>query len=244
MKIWLCVLFPAVIFGANSDAIQRLFDGNLTAAQRAGACMELRGKADAEVITALSRALEDPDLTSCAADDLQRVQAIEPLKQALSSRNFAVRSAAARELGTFRKPELLEALGQAAQDENTVVALNAFYGLCSYDSQAVMPYLIALARKGGMRGDMALDRLWQLDPNTALEVARNLLSSGQIPDLLYAMRIIGASGDSSDIPGLRRIAEANPETLTQSDRGFGFMPAINLARAAQSAIAAIERRVK
>jgi HEAT repeat protein len=244
MKSWLCFLAPAVLFAADSEAVERLFDGKLTPLERATACFELRGKADAEVINALSRAMEDPDLLSCAADNLQRIGAIEPLKHALASESFQVRAAAASELGRFQKPELLELLGRAAQDENMLVAINALAGLTQYQSAAVVPYLTALARKGGMTGDMALDRLWQLDPEMALDIARRLLANAQVPDLLYAMRIIGASGDSSDLPQLKKIRAANPETLTQRDRGFGFMPAINLSRAAQSAMESIQARLK
>ena len=244
MKICFCLLVPIAAFAADPGAAQQLSNGKLTPLERATACFELRGDADPEVINALSRAMEDPDLLSCAANNLQRVGAIEPLKQALSSQNAQVRAAAARELGAFQKPELLEALGQAAQDENTLVAVNALSGLSRYQDAAVIPYLVTLARKGGMTGDMALDRLWELDHDVALKVARDLLSSTQVPDLVYAMRIIGVSGDSSDLPQLKKIAAANRETLTQRDRGFGFMPAINLSRAAQSAIAAIQLRLK
>ena len=244
MKIWLWFLVPIGIAAADQAAVQQLFDSKLTAARRATACFELRGDANPKVINALGRAMEDPDLLSCAAGNLQRVGAIETLRQALSSHNFQVRAAAARELGRFEKPELLEALSLAAQDENALVAINALSGLSQYHDAVVTPYLTALARKGGMTGDMALDRLWQLDADMALQVARGLLSSAQVPDRLYAMRIIGASGNSSDLPQLRKIAATHRETLSQHDRGFGFMPAINLARAAQAAIASIQLRLK
>jgi hypothetical protein len=56
------------------------------------------------------------------------------------------------------------------------------------------------------------------------------------------MRVIGAFGDASDLTELEKIAKSGPESLSQRARGFGFMPAINLARAAQSAIAAIQAR--
>jgi len=56
------------------------------------------------------------------------------------------------------------------------------------------------------------------------------------------MRVIGAAGDASDLPPLRKIANSHEESLAQRNRGFGFMPPINLSRAAQSAIAAIERK--
>jgi hypothetical protein len=93
-----------------------------------------------------------------------------------------------------------------------------------------------------MIGDMALDRLSQLDPATALSIGRALLASSQVPDRLYAMRVIGAFGDASDLAALEKISKSAPENLSQHNRGFGFMPAINLARAAQSAIASIQSR--
>ena len=245
MKIrFVCFL---VSFGAAAAAetpLEQLFDAKLTPTQRANACFELRDKAEPEVVSALARALEDPDLLSCAAAKLRKAGAVEPLKQALSSPQFQVRAAAARELGLLQKPEVLELLSRAAKDENALVATNALSGLSEYQGPEVIPYLASLASKGGMTGDMALDRLWQLEPRQALDAARTLLASSQVPDKLYAMRIIGASGDTSDLPVLKQIATDHPEAIAQRDRGFGFMPAINLARAANSAIAAIESRVK
>jgi len=106
----------------------------------------------------------------------------------------------------------------------------------------VIPYLTALAKKGGMIGDMALDRIAQLQSATALDIARGLLASAQVPDRLYAMRVIGAFGDAADLPELNKIATSSAESLSQHARGFGFMPAINLARAAQSAMESIRAR--
>ena len=229
MKIVLACLFPVLLAAADH-------------AQQAADCVEMRGGSDPETVKALSHALDDPSLLSCAAEGLRIAWAIEPLKQALFSRNFQVRAAAARELGSFQNPDLLEPLARAAQDENLLVATNALNGLSNYRGPAVIPYLRAIAQKGGMIGDMALDRLLQLDSSAAITVARSLLASKQVPDQLYAMRILGAAGDRSDLPQLRKIATAHEETLAQRDRGFGFMPAVNLARAAQSAIAAIEAR--
>ena len=82
-----------------------------------------------------------------------------------------VRAAAARTLGSFQKLELLEPISQAAADENALVALNALAGLSQYADPAVLPYLTALAKKGGMTGDLALERLAQLDSAGALGVA-------------------------------------------------------------------------
>jgi hypothetical protein len=244
MKMILVCLIPAMLNAADGTAVARLFDAKLSPTARANACFELRGKTDADVIGALSRALDDADLRSCAADNLRIAGAIETLRQALSNPEAQVRAAAARELGQFRKPELLELLSVAAQDENALVATNGLAGLSMYQGAEAIPYLAAIAKKGGMTGDMALDRLAELDPQLGLKVARGLLASPQVPDKLYAMKIIGSTGDTSDVAELRKIADENKETLAQRDRGFGFMPPVNLGRSAQAAISAIEGRGK
>lgn len=228
MKTWIIFLLPALAAAQQMDA---------------NACFALRGRTDAASIEAMARALDDPAVMTCAATNLRLAGAVEPLRNAFeTSADPQLRAAAARELGSFRKAELLEPLSRAAEDENLLVATNALAGLSQYRDAAVVPYLAALARKGGMIGDMALDRLLELDPSSALRQARGLLASAQVPDRLYAMRVIGAAGDSGDLPALRKIAAAKEESLSQRNRGFGFMPPINLARAAQSAIAAIEKR--
>jgi len=242
MKTWMLLLVPMVALAAQPAPVEQLFNAKLTPAQRANACFALRGSSEPDVIRAMSRALEDPTLMACASENLRIAKAIDPLREALSSPTFEVRAAAARELGSFQSLDLLDVLSQTAQDKNLLVATNALGALCQYEDPAVIPYLQALAKKGGMIADMALDRLSRVDSGIALQVARGLLASSQVPDKLYAMRVIGASGDSHDLPALREIAEAPQENLVQRERGFGFMPPINLSRAAQSAISAIESR--
>jgi HEAT repeat protein len=237
MKILLlCLLL------ADQAPLEKLFDVKLSPTQRAGACFQLRGEKDAETVAAMSRALEDPDLLSCAAENLRISRSVAPLQSALASPNEQVRATAARQLGSFHTLDLLEPLSRAAQDENMLVATNALAGLSEYQDPAVVPYLEALAAKGGMVGDMALDRLAALDSPRALKTARKLLGSAQVPDQLYAMRIIGAYGDRSDLPTLQKIAQSGQGDLAQRSRGFGFMPPISLTRAAQSAIHAIAAR--
>jgi HEAT repeat protein len=242
MRIWIFYLLPVLALCADQTPLQRLFDGKLNSTQRATACFELRGNSEPDVVRALGKALEDPVLISCAAENLRIVGATETLKQALSNQDAQVRAAAVRQLGTFQKPELLDEINRAAQDENLLVATNALAALSQFEDPVVIPYLSVLAKKGGMVGDMSLDRLAQLDSSTALGIARELLRSSQVPDRLYAMRVIGAFGDASDLGELIKIAKSSPESLSQRARGFGFMPAINLARAAQSAITAIQSR--
>jgi len=242
MKFWMFCLAPVLAVCADQTPLTRLFDGKLTASQRATACFELRGNPEPEVVNALGKALEDPAVISCAAENLRIVGAIEALEQATSNQDAQVRANAVRELGTFQRPELLGTISRAAHDENLLVATNALAGLSEYKDPTVIPVLAALAEKGGMIGDMALDRLSQLQSAAALGVARELLGSAQVPDRLYAMRVIGAFGDASDLGALNNIAKSSPENLSQRARGFGFMPAINLARAAQSAIASIQSR--
>lgn len=242
MKASILCIVPLILSAADQTAVERLFDSKLNTTQRANACFELRGNATPEVVAALGRALDDADLRACAADNLRIAGAIEPLKLALSNPEPQVRAVAARELGEIRKPELLEPLNAAAADENALVSTNALGAISMYPGREAIPYLVAIAKKGGMTGDMALDRLSELDTTMALRVARALLTSPQVPDKLYAMKVIGAAGDSSDLAELQTIAASNVETLAQRDRGFGLMPPINLARSAQAAIAAIEKR--
>jgi hypothetical protein len=247
MRILILCLAPALAICADQSPVQRLFDGKLTASQRATACFELRGNPDPDVIRAMGKALEDPAVLSCAADNLliagaRSTLAIDTLKQALSSQDAQARAAAVRQLGTFQKLDLLEVIYQSAQDENLLVATNALAGLNEYQDAAVIQYLSKLAKRGGMIGDMALDRLEELEPATALSIARGLLASSQVPDRLYAMRVIGAFGNASDLSELDKIAKSTPENLSQRARGFGFMPSINLARAAQSAMESIRSR--
>jgi len=242
MKNLILCFVPVLAIAADQPAIEKLFDAKLNATQRATACFQLRGAQDAGTIAAMGRAMEDPGLLSCAAENLRIAGAVAPLKEALSSKNEQVRATAARSLGSFQRLDLLDPLSRAAQDDNLLVATNALAGLNQYRDPAVIPYLAALARKGGMAGDMAIDRLAEMDAPGALNVARDLLASPQVPDKLYAMRIIGAHGDPSDLPSLEKIAASGRENLAQRSRGFGFMPPISLSRAAETAIRSIESR--
>jgi hypothetical protein len=253
MRILLLCLTPLLAIGADQTPVERLFDGKLNTSQRASACFELRGNSEPDIINAMGMALEDPGVLACAAENLRiagahSVGAIDALTRALASQDAQVRAAAVRQLGAFQKPELLETIAHAAEDENLLVATNALSGLMEYRDPAVAsmatPYLAGLASRGGMVGDMALERLAELQSATALGIARELLRSSQVPDQLYAMRVIGAFGDVSDLEQLAKIAKSGPESLSQRVRGFGFMPAINLARAAQSALEAIQGRTR
>ena len=238
----LLFFLPVMVVAAGEPALDRMFDAKLNATQRAGACFELRSVKDDATVAAMGRAMEDPGLLACAAENLRLAGAVAVLRDGLSSKNEQVRATAARALGSFQRSDLLEPLSRAAEDENLLVATNALAGLSQYEGPEVVPYLATLAAKGGMVGDMAIDRLAALDKAAALKVARQLLDSPQVPDKLYAMRVIGAGGDRSDLPSLRKIAASGQENLAQRNRGFGFMPPISLARAAETAIKEIEAR--
>ena len=192
----------------------------------------------------MARAMDNPTLLSCAADNLRVAHAVEPLKQALHGSNEQTRAAAARELGSFQDVALLEALNTAAHDPNLLVASNALGALAAYRDPAALPYLDELAAAGGMIGDMALERILELDSKLALSTARRLIQSAQVPDRLYAIRVMAQAGDRSDLPRLTPIAKTAEDLGTQPNRGFGFMPPISLARAAQSAIAQIDTRTR
>lgn len=236
------ILMICLALAAGRPAVERIFDTSLNATERAGACFELRGVKDEDTVAAMRRAMDDAGLLSCAADNLRLAGAVGPLREALASENEQVRAAAARELGRFQRIDLLEPLAHAAEDSNMLVATNAIAALAEYTDPAVIPYLATMAKNGGMTGDMAIDRLAVLDRSAALDIARQLLGSSQVPDQLYAMRILGAYGDGTDLDALKKIAASGQEDLAQRGRGFGFMPPISLARAAETAMQKIEAR--
>jgi HEAT repeat protein len=212
-------------------------------ASRIDDCFARRGDRSPEAVRSMTLALEDPDLRSCAAENLRVAEAVEPLRSALQSSTPETRAVAARTLGTFKRTDLIDPLADAASDPNLLVASNAMAGLMNYSDAAVLPALDRLARKGGMVGDLALERLLVIAPELALPAARHLLATGQVPDRLYALRVIADLGDATDLPALEKIAADSGERLESRSRGFGLMPAISLSRSAQTAIENVRSRV-
>jgi HEAT repeat protein len=181
-------------------------------------------------------------LRACASTNLRVAGAIEELQQALTDEAPEIRATAARELGSFEKPELIEVLAKAANEANLLVATNGLYALSQYQGPAVFPYLEAIARKGGIVGIMALDRIYDMHDAEALGIARKLLGNSEVPDRVAAMRVIGGVGGKEDLPALRAIA-AKPEPVMIRQRGFGLMPSIDISRAAKATITQIETRL-
>jgi HEAT repeat protein len=219
-----------------------MMDPSLNVAQRNNACFELRGSNDPEVIATMRKALNETAVRACAGTNLRKAGAIAELKDALGDANFEVRALAARELGGFEKPELLPLLASAARDPQMLVGINAIEGLADYRDAVVLPYLLNLAKDGGLVGTAALDRALTFKDPRVLETARVLLGSKDVSDKLAAMRVIGAMGDETDIPNLRSIQEKETGMVSASGRGFGLIPAISLSRAAETTIEKIGER--
>jgi HEAT repeat protein len=222
--------------------LARMMDPSLNVAQRNNACFELRGSRDPEVIAAMRKALNDTTVRACAGTNLRRAGAVAELTDALGDSNFEVRALAARELGAFEKPELLPLLTAAAHDPQLLVGINAVEGVADYRDVLVLPYLLEIARSGGLVGTAALDRAATFHDPRVLETARALLGSKDVSDKLAAMRVIGAMGDSTDVPKLREIQEKETGMVSASGRGFGLIPAISLSRAAETTIEKITAR--
>src|ERR1700733_7054373 len=212
--------------------LARMMDPSLNVAQRNNACYELRGNTDPEVVSTMRKALVEPSVRACAGTNLRKAGAIAELKDALADPNFEVRALAARELGAFEKPELLPLLAAAARDPQMLVGINAMEGLSDYRDAVVLPYLLNLAKDGGLVGTAALDRAVTFHDPRVLETARMLLGSKDVSDKLAAMRVIGEMGNQTDIPNLRAIQEKETEMVSAAVRGFGLIPAISLSRAA------------
>lgn len=226
--------------------ILRMQDASLNVAQRNNACYALRGVASAEAVKNMRAALNDSQIRACAGLNLRAANAIPELKAALADQNYEVRAIAARLLGSFERPDLLPVIAKAARDPQMIVATNAVEGLANYrEKNTVMPYLLDLAKDGGIVGTAALNRALEFggEPRT-IAVARSLLEHNDVSDKLAAMRVLAQLGDATDLPVLRQIIKNDDAGATAGQpRGFGFVPAISLTRAAQTTIAAIEKRV-
>ena len=222
-----------------------MLDPSLTVAQRNNACFELRGSTEPEVVAGMRKALGDTNVRACAGTNLRKAGAIAELKDALTDQNFEIRALAARELGGFEKPELLPLLAAAAHDPQMLVGINAIEALANYRDAVVVPYLLDIAKGGGLVGTAALDRALTFpgDPRV-LETARGLLRSKDVSDKLAAMRVMAAVGDGTDIPRLRDIQEKETGMVSAAGRGFGLIPAISLSRAAQTSIEKIQERIE
>ncbi len=241
MKSGLVFLIFVAAGLAAEPPLDRMFDAQLTASQRNDACFELRGRSEPNIREAILRAIKIEQLRACTSTNLRVIGAESELRTVLQDKDPEIRAVGARELGSLRKIALLPELATAAADPNLLVATNAVEGLTRYTTPEVLPYLDSLARKGGIVGILALDRLAALKDPARLAIARQLLNSSEVPDRVAGMRVIGDDGDASDLPVLRRIAGTKPEVMIQQ-RGFGLMPTIDLSRAAQATIAQIETR--
>jgi hypothetical protein len=226
---------------AADDQVGRMLNEKLTVAQRNSACFALRGNRSPEAIAAMRGVLTSSVVRACAARNLREAGAVEELSSALSAPEPEVRAVAARELGSFERPELIEALVKAAHDPSLLVATNAVMGLGQYHNRAVLPKLLDLAASGGAVGVAALSRAAQFDGPAALPVARKLLSGKDPAGKLIALLIVGDCGDAADMPLLRELA-AKSEPLGIRGRGFGLMPALDVSRAAKNAIDNIQKR--
>ncbi len=223
--------------------LAKMQDPTLTVAQRNDACYELRGVDAPEAIAAERQSLSDSKVRACAGLNLRAVGAIEQFEDALSDPEPEVRALAARFLGSFEKPELLPTLAAAARDPQLLVATNAVEGLANYRDPVVVPYLLDLAKSGGLVGAAALNRALQFNDARVVDVARTLLDQPDVSDRLAGMHALAMVGGAEDLPKLREIARKETEAVGTQGRGFGLMPAISLSHAAQTTIEAIQKRL-
>ncbi len=238
-------LLPVILFCAGSlaadDRLSRMLDEKLTAAQRNDACFALRGDRSPDVLSAMRIALASEPVRACAGRNLREAGAVDQLKNALLEGSPEARAIAARELGSFEKPELIDLLVKTAHDSHPLVATNAVTGLAQYEDRAVLPHLLALCDTGGIVGVAALSRAAQFKDPAVLPVARKTLAGSDIAMKLIAVRILGDMGSAADLPLLRDLV-ATSKPLPVRGRGFGLMPAVDLSRVARKAISEIEKR--
>jgi HEAT repeat protein len=230
---------PLLVFAL----VAKMQDPALTVAQRNDGCYGLRGLNAPPILRVMRKALDDQAVRACAGINLRVAEAIPELKDALTDPDPQTRALAARQLGVFEKPALLPVLTEAARDQQLLVAANAVEGLANYRDRASVPYLLEIAKLGGIAGTAALNRALEFRDPRVPAVARDLLTRPDVSDKLAGMRALAQMGDATDLPKLKEIARTEKQTVAAQNRGFGLVPAISLSKAAQTTIKAIEQRV-
>lgn len=221
--------------------LETFTDNSLNPTQRNTACFAMRGDKSEEAIAAMRAALRDPGRQACAGRNLREAGAWKELLDALEDKEPSARATAARELGASQKPEFVAALRKTAADRDLLVATNALEGLVRYENRSSAPEIRDIAMSGGVLTSLAVDALidWR-DPEVA-STGRKLMARGDPGDQLIGIRAVGRAGDESDLARLRELAR-DETAMSAGNRGFGFMPAVSLSRAARTAIENIERR--
>jgi len=218
-----------------------LLDPKATVAQRNDACYALRGNRSQEAVAALTQAIGDKTVRACAARDLAEAGAVEALLQALAAEDPDTRLAAASELGSLRDPRALEPLGRAAMDDNLLVSAAAVGALGAYDQRA-LPMLLRASEQLNVTGVAALEGAARFHDPTVVRAARRVQVQGDVAAQVIALSVLMEQGDATDLPKLRELA-AKSEPVASRTRGFGFMPVIDVGRAAKNAMEAIERKL-
>jgi HEAT repeat protein len=215
--------------------IAAMMDGKATVAQRNDACYALRGQRTAEVVSALRNALADKTVRACAARDLREAGAVDALIAGLNEGDADTQMAAARELGELHDPRALDVLRTLALSDNVLVASSAIAALGEYESKMALPYLLRAAGQISVSSVTALEEAARSHDPAVVAVARRVLEKGDVAAQVVALGIIADLGDAGDLPKLRELA-AHSDPVYNRGRGFGFMPPIDVARAAKTAI--------
>ncbi len=221
--------------------LETFTDNALNATQRNTACLALRGNKTPEVVAAMRSAMVNTKLQACAGTNLRIAGRNEELLSALEEKDPSARAVAARELGTTQKHEFLAPLRKAAEDRDLLVASNAVEGLVRYEDHSSAPQLREITMLGGVLTSLAIDTLVDWHDPEVLNIARKLIDHKEPGDQLIGVRVVGLTGDATDLPKLRELAK-DATALSGGSRGFGLMPAISISRAAHTAVLTIEAR--
>lgn len=238
MRIAVCLFVALPVFGGD---LETFTDNSLNTTQRNTACFALRGNKAPEVIGAMRSELGNTRLQSCAGANLRIAGATAELLSGLDEKDPAARAVAARELGAMQRPEFLAPLRKAAEDRDMLVSSNAVEGLVRYEDHSSAPQLREIVALGGVLTSMAMDTLLDWHDPEVLEIARKLITHKDPGDQLIAIRVIGQTGDRTDLVKLRELSK-DDVALSAGSRGFGLMPAISISRAARTAAQSIEAR--
>jgi hypothetical protein len=241
----IALLFALIFIAAAplfAGDLELFTDNALNATQRNTACLALRGNKTPEVVAAMRSAIDNSKLQACAGANLRLAGAYGELLSALDEKDPAARAVAARELGTTQKHEFLAPLRKAADDRDILVSSNAVEGLVRYEDHSSAPQLREIVMLGGVLTSLAIDTLIDWHDAQVLTLGRKLIDHKEPGDQLIGVRVVGLTGDATDLPKLRELAK-DEAALSSGSRGFGLMPSISVSRAAKTAVRTIEARV-
>jgi HEAT repeat protein len=241
MKTLLGLALAATLCAAPSsdEMAARMNDPAATPAERNGACRALEG---GKAVAPLVQALADDVTRACAAQRLRQMDAFDSLFRAAQHGAPAVRATALYHLGLMKNPAAVDALVAAAKDADPLVSASGIQALLQFDAPRVLTTLLELASRQGISSLAAANSLARFHDRSTLPVLYMILNARDPLLRVAAIGALGELGDAESITKLQPLLQQQADLRATPGIGIGLFPGVNMARAAQVAINAIQSR--